>query len=395
MARSFVIRSATIVNPLYKQEKMYIVVRNGKVSDIGKDAQYEQPNEQKILPEVTADAQTMFVPGMIDVHIHGTSNADTMDATEEALSTIAGSLPSEGTTSFLATTLTQSEQAITDALVNAAAFKRSGQRDNQAEMVGVHLEGPFFTEEKAGAQPKEHLRQADTALFQKWQQAAEGLIKWVSLAPEQDPDHDLIRFLHETGVVAAAAHSNASSEEVEKAIDDGLSHVTHLFNGMSGLHHRTPGLAAAALIRPELTNEIIADGVHVHPTMVQLAYQLKGAFGLLLITDSIRAKCLQNGEYDLGGQTVTVRGNRPYLEDGTIAGSMLKMNEALKNSIAFTGCTEEEACAMASWNAACKLGVEDRKGNIAVGKDADIVQLDCDSKEVIRTWCKGTLAYEQ
>ncbi|SDI00265.1 N-acetylglucosamine-6-phosphate deacetylase [Alteribacillus bidgolensis] len=397
MTKSFLLRNVTIINPAQELNHAYIVVKDGKITAIGEDKNIEQDfskTEWSSIKEIKIDPDTVLVPGMIDVHIHGTNNADTMDATPEALTTIAESLPSEGTTSFLATTLTQSEKAITNALENAAAFAEGQQPSDLAEMLGVHLEGPFFTEEKAGAQPKEHLCEADIELLKKWQKAAKGFIKWVSLAPEKDPDHEVIRYLKDTGVIASAAHSNASIEEIEQAIDHGLTHVTHLFNGMKGLHHREPGLAAAALTRNELTNEIIADGVHVHPSMVNMAYQMKGSFRLLMITDSIRAKCLQNGEYDLGGQTVTVKGNRPYLTDGTIAGSVLKMNEAMKNIIDFTGCRLEEAVAMTSWNAACKLGVENRKGNIAVGKDADFVQLG-PNQEVIRTWCRGTLAYEK
>ncbi|MFB4163817.1 N-acetylglucosamine-6-phosphate deacetylase [Alteribacillus sp. JSM 102045] len=397
MTKSFLLRDVKVINPTQTLEHAYIVVKDGKIAAMGENENFERDfskNEWHSLKEIKIEPDTVLVPGMIDVHIHGTNNADTMDATPEALTAIAKSLPSEGTTSFLATTLTQSEAAITNALKNAAAYAEGEQPSDRAEMIGVHLEGPFFTAEKAGAQPKEHLCEADMEQFKKWQEAAKGLIKWVSLAPEKDPYFQLIRYLKDTGVIASAAHSNASSEEVEKAIDHGLTHVTHLFNGMSGLHHREPGLAAAALTRHELTNEIIADGVHVHPAMVNLAYQMKGPFGLLMITDSIRAKCLQNGEYDLGGQTVTVEGNRPYLPDGTIAGSVLKMNEAMKNILAYTGCRFEEAVAMTSWNAACKLGTKDRKGNIAVDKDADFVQLGHD-QEVIRTWCRGTLAYEK
>ncbi|MGY4688715.1 N-acetylglucosamine-6-phosphate deacetylase [Salibacterium sp. K-3] len=387
----FILRDVTVMNPDGRQEHAYVLVKNGVVAAMGRDSSAEEVVTETTV-QIKAEPDDVLIPGMIDVHIHGTNHADVMDGTPEALTAIAENLPSEGTTSFLATTITQHKDVITRALENAAAFA-SNQPAGRAEMLGIHLEGPFFTAEKAGAQPKEHLRPADTALFQQWQQAARGFIKWVSLAPEQDPDHALIRFLHQNGIVTAAAHSNAGLEEINEAAGSGVSHVTHLFNGMSGLHHREPGLASAALLNRALTNEIIADGVHVHPSMVDMAFRMKGAAGLLLITDSIRAKCLQNGRYDLGGQTVTVEGNRPYLEDGTIAGSMLKMNEALKNIMAFTDCSWEEAAAMASRNAAQKLGLP-RKGEVKEGKDADMVLLD-GNREVRRTWCRGVPAYEK
>ncbi|WP_026699605.1 N-acetylglucosamine-6-phosphate deacetylase [Salibacterium aidingense] len=388
----FVLRNVTVVNPDHTMDNAYVLVKGGKIAAIGED-QYITQDLPEIVEEKEVESGAVLVPGMIDVHIHGTNNVDTMDATQEALKTMAETLPSEGTTSFLATTITQHPDLITKALKNAASFAAEDRSAGCAEMIGVHLEGPFFSKDKAGAQPKEHLMQADVELFQKWQKEAEGLIKWVSLAPEQDPDHALIRYLTKNGVITAAAHSNASLEEVEKAANSGVSHVTHLFNGMSGLHHREPGVASAALLNQNVTNEIIADGVHVHPAMVKLAFHMKGAAGLLLITDSIRAKCLHNGTYDLGGQTVTVEGNKPYLEDGTIAGSMLKMNEAMRNILDYTGCTVEEAAAMTAWNAAAKLGLS-RKGSIEPGKDADFVLLDRE-KEVLRTWCRGEIAYEK
>ncbi|SFM21089.1 N-acetylglucosamine-6-phosphate deacetylase [Salibacterium qingdaonense] len=387
----FILRDVTVINPDGRWEHAYVHVKNGVIAAVGDDQGVRAAGTPETV-EIETGADEVLVPGMIDVHIHGTNNADVMDGTPEALRNISETLPSEGTTSFLATTITQHNDAITRALENAAAFP-ADQPEAGAEMLGVHLEGPFFTAEKAGAQPKEHLQKADPALFQQWQEAADGLIKWVSLAPEQDPDHALIRYLSQCGIVTAAAHSDAGLEEVDQAAVDGVSHVTHLFNGMSGLHHRDPGLASAALLNKRLTTEVIADGVHVHPAMVNMAFRLKGAADMLLITDSIRAKCLQNGTYDLGGQSVTVEGNRPYLEDGTIAGSMLKMNEALRNMMDFTGCTLEEAVAVTSKNAAAKLGLT-RKGTLHPGMDADMVLLKRNG-DVSRTWCRGTLAYQQ
>ncbi|MDQ0298060.1 N-acetylglucosamine-6-phosphate deacetylase [Salibacterium salarium] len=392
---NFVLRDVHIYNANEEIEHAYITVKNGKITAVGENdrMEIEIPDMDRWkLKEYTVESGTLLVPGMIDVHIHGVNNADVMDGTFDALTTMTQTLPAEGTTSFLATTITQSQDAITRALQNAAVFSKY-QAPQQAEMLGVHLEGPFFTPMKAGAQPKNFLLDADVSLFQEWQEAAEGLIKWVSLAPECDLDYQLIRHLKKTGVIASAAHSNANLEEVEQSIVAGLSHVTHLFNGMSGLHHREPGLASAALLHHKVTNEIIADGIHVHPSMVKMAHQMKGTTDIFLITDSIRAKCLPNGHYDLGGQTVTVEGNRPYLEDGTIAGSMLKMNEAMKNMMSYTDCSLKEAVAMTSANAAAKLGLE-HKGAIAPGMDADFVLLD-ENQEVIRTWCRGQIAYEK
>ncbi|MFB5662354.1 N-acetylglucosamine-6-phosphate deacetylase [Alteribacillus sp. HJP-4] len=393
---SFLLRHVSVVNHDFTMDDAFILVEENKIKAVGYENNIEQElslEEQQIPVQHQVKPGTRLVPGMIDMHIHGTSNSDTMDATPEALEVIAGALPAEGTTSFLATTLTSNEEAITNSLQNAAAV-RKGKQYKGAELLGIHLEGPFFSEEKAGAQPREFLRDADVDLFQKWQEAADGLIRLVSLDPERDRGHRLIRYLRETGVIVSAGHSNAGIEQITEAVHQGVSRVTHLYNGMSGLNHREPGLAAAALLNKHLQAEIIADAIHVHPAMVKLAYEMKGASGLTMITDSIRAKCMKNVSFKLGGQEVIMEGAKPLLPDGTLAGSVLKMNEAMRNLMTFTKCLPEEAVAMTSWNAARELGEDHRKGRIAPRMDADFTLLN-DSFEVEKTWCMGTLAYDK
>lgn len=334
------------------------------------------------------------VPGFIDLHIHGAAGADVMDGTKEALATMTKALPKEGTTSFLATTMTQEKAEIEQALLNAGYFIEDKLESGAAEILGIHLEGPFVNKNKAGAQPKQHIIDPDLALLQRWMELSQGSIRLVTLAPELPGGMEMVAFLKQHGIVASIGHSDATYDQVDEAIHAGCNHVTHLYNQMSALHHREPGVVGAAYLREELKAEIIADGVHSRPEMVKLAYRQKQGEGLILITDSMRAKCLKNGSYDLGGQAVKVADGMAVLADGTLAGSILKMGHAVKNIMAFTGCGLEDAIKMAAINPARQLGVYGRKGSIAAGKDADIVILD-ENLDVFMTICRGNIAYKR
>ncbi|MFT8316987.1 MAG: N-acetylglucosamine-6-phosphate deacetylase [Sporolactobacillus sp.] len=333
------------------------------------------------------------IPGMIDMHIHGANGADTMDATPGALSIIATALPKEATTAFLATTITQSTEAIEKALKNAAE-QIGHQKKGEAEILGIHLEGPFISPQRAGAQPAQYIVNADIERFDHWQEIAGGHIKEVTIAPEIDGGLDLIRHLAEHEVVASIGHSDGNERDVLKAIVAGATQVTHIYDGMRGLHHREPGIAGGALLHHELYNELICDGRHVCKEMVNLAYKLKGSDRMILITDAMRAKCLKNGTYDLGGQEVHVKDGLAVLSSGTIAGSVLKMDQAFQNIMSFTDATLEDVIQMGAINPALQTGVDDRKGSLDVGKDADFIILD-DQNKLVMTVCRGTVAYER
>lgn len=367
-------------------DKGYILVEDGKIKSFGPADELGGQSADKT---IELDAGATLAPGFIDLHIHGAGGADTMDSTPEALQTIARTLPAEGTTSFLATTITQERSLIEKALANAAAYKPEG---TEAEMLGIHLEGPFINEKRKGAQPLEHILKSDVELFKAWQEKSGQLIRLVTLAPELEGGKELVRHLAETGVIASIGHSDADYEEVREAVEAGATHVTHLFNGMKGLHHREPGTAGAALLFKELIVEMIADGVHVRPEMIKLALNSKGMDGMVLITDSMRAKCLKNGTYDLGGQDVTVKDGMALLEDGTLAGSILRMKDSVKNMTKFADITLAEAVKLASENPAKQLKVFDRKGSIAEGKDADLTVLN-ENMDIVLTICRGKVAY--
>lgn len=369
----------------------YLKIEDGLISSMGRKEELPSLEGCEV---VHVPAEHSIIPGMIDVHIHGANGADTMDGTKESLDVMAAILPAEGTTSFLATTITEKKAAIDVALKNVRDYMEGHQHAGQAEILGIHLEGPFINPGRAGAQPAKSILTPDLDVFMEWERLSGGTIKLVTLAPELDGDHALISYLHSRGIVASAGHTSATYEQMENAIDAGLSHVTHLFNQMSGLHHREPGVVGAAFARPELMVELIADGVHVKPEVVNIAYRQVTDERFILITDSMRAKCLKNGQYDLGGQMVTVKDGVALLDPDTLAGSVLKMDHAFTNVQDFTGAGIVNAIRMASENPARQLGVFDRKGSLKTGKDADIVLMDA-SQKITTTYCKGTLAYER
>lgn len=370
-------------------ENGYIKISGQKIVEFGQASDLADAEGYGI---VEVPSHFHAVPGFIDVHIHGAAGADTMDATGEALDTIATALPKEGTTSFLATTITQEPAEIEKALINARQYVEQQPAQGKAEILGVHLEGPFVNKKRAGAQPAQYISDPDLELFKRWQKLSNDTIKLVTLAPERPGGIELIRYLKENGIIASLGHTDATYEEVLEAIEAGSNHVTHLFNQMRGLHHREPGVVGATFLHKELKAEMIVDGVHVRPEMVLLAYQQKKSEGIILITDAMRAKCLKNGQYDLGGQEVTVQGGKAVLQDGTLAGSILKLGQGVRNIISYTGCSLEEAIIMASVNPAKQLNMFDRKGSIAIGKDADIVILN-ENIEVEMTICRGVRAY--
>ncbi|OQM46136.1 N-acetylglucosamine-6-phosphate deacetylase [Anoxybacillus sp. UARK-01] len=382
----FLLKNATIYAENEQIQRGYLLIENGKIAYVGPTP---PPSNAK---EFELSIHDCVLPGFIDLHIHGAAGADVMDATVKALQTMASVLPKEGTTSFLATTMTAASSEIEKAVKNVANYMAHDNRPGEAEVLGIHLEGPFLSPKRAGAQHPRNIIKPDIELFKKWQKEANGHIRLVTLAPEEENGLSLTAYLKETGVIASIGHSDAVYAEVKEAIQAGVTQATHLFNGMRGLHHREPGVVGAVLMHEEVLCEIIADGIHVAPEMVRFAYRNKGSEGLIAITDAMRAKCLGEGQYDLGGQQVTVRGKQATLKDGTLAGSILKLKDAVKNIMEFTRCSLEEAIRMASWNPAKQLGILDRKGSILPGKDADIVVLN-QEREVILTFCRGRLAY--
>lgn len=314
-----------------------------------------------------------LVPGFIDMHIHGAGGADVMDANLEALQTISAKLAEEGVTGFLATTMTAAPEQIEAAL---AMIPKAVKNLSGAAILGIHLEGPFISNEKMGAQAGQYILSPDVALFNRWQALAEGMIKLVTLAPEQENALSLVAALKDNNVIASIGHTNANYEKTVEAISAGCTHATHLFNAMPTLGSRSPGPVAAILNSDAVTAEVIVDGHHLHPATCKLTLRSKGVSKLVLVSDAMRGKCMGNGHFELGGQEVIVAHGKATLADGTLAGSVLSIPKAIKNMMNFTDCSLEDAIIMATMNPAHQLKLNATKGSIEVGKHADLVVLD-------------------
>lgn len=361
-----------------------VVVQDNKIEAIIGLSKVGQYSDAK---KIQLPSSYHLIPGMIDMHIHGMLGVDVMDGTPQALQAMVEGLPKEGVTGFLATTMTVSKQAIEKAITNVANFSSK----KGAQILGLHLEGPFISAGKLGAHRREFVLTPDIDLFNHWQTLAKNLIKLVTIAPEVTGAMSFIKQLTKQGVIASVGHSNASFNETQDAFKSGCNHVTHIYNAMSGLHHREPGVALAALMSNVLI-ELIADGIHVSPVMMKFLLSVKSVDQLCLVTDAMRAKCMPDGEYDLGGQTVYVAEGSARLSDGTLAGSILTMQKALKNLITLKLCTLSDITHFTAINPAKQLGIFDHKGSIAINKDADLVILD-EQYNVHKTMCRGEMVF--
>ena len=330
-----------------------------------------------------------LVPGFIDVHTHGAYGFDTNDGTPEGLRHWMRHIPEDGVTSILPTTVTQMPDVLTAAAANVAAVIDEGYEG--AEILGIHFEGPYLDMEYKGAQPPEAIAKASVEEFSRYQAAAKGHIKYITLAPELDEDFALTRYCKETGVVVSMGHSAATYEEALLGIANGASSMTHVYNGMTPYHHRRQGLVNAAFRVRSVYGEIICDGCHSDVNALNNFFTAKGSDYGIMISDSLRAKhCPPGGEYTLGGHQIEIG------EDGlarlkgtdTIAGSTLKMNQGLRILVEEAMVPFETALNSCTLNPARCLGVDDRKGRLTAGYDADIVALG-DDYSVIQTYCRG------
>ncbi|WP_017798129.1 N-acetylglucosamine-6-phosphate deacetylase [Oceanobacillus kimchii] len=379
----------TIYTGFEKIENAGIFVSEGKIECIISEKEQFEPSEG--FEVIDANHEWNAMPGFIDGHIHGGYGVDVMDADVHSLQMLAEKLPSEGTTSYLATTITQSPEEIEKALSNVYSFENQA---GTAEMMGVHLEGPFVEVSKAGAQPKEYIVQPDLDQFRHWQQISGNNIRTITMAPEHDANGEFIKYLHESGVNVSAGHTDASFSQMKTAVSQGVRQLTHLCNAMNGIHHRGIGAVGAAFQLEDLRAELITDGIHVVPEMMQLIYDSMGSERIIIITDAMRAKGLEDGDYELGGQPVTVKEGRATLANGSLAGSVLRMIDGVKNMLGLEGVSIEDVIQMASVNPAKQVGIFDQKGSIEVGKHADILLVN-NELDIQYTICRGKTAYRK
>lgn len=328
-----------------------------------------------------------LVPGFIDMHTHGALGCEVMDATPEALQAIARHAAQHGVTAFLPTTTAADDQATMAALRIAAAAM--GRQADGAVVVGVHLEGPYLNIDRRGAQPAEAVRRADPQEYERYLDL--GVIRMITAAPEYPESRTLFTTARRRGIIGSIGHTRATVEEVNLAVQAGASHVTHTFNGMEPLHHRQPGVVGAALTNDALMCELIADNVHLDPTILRLAWRAKGPARLVLVTDAMSGTSMPEGDYVLGGAKVLVHDGQARLPDGTLAGSTLTLERGLRNMMAAAQLSLAEALPLVTSNPARELGLM-HKGSIAVGQDADLVALD-HAGDVLLTMVGGRVLY--
>lgn len=330
-----------------------------------------------------------IVPGFIDVHTHGAYGFDTNDAEAEGLRHWMAHIPEEGVTAILPTTVTQMPDVLEKAVANVAAVVEEGYEG--AEILGIHFEGPYLDMQYKGAQPPEAIAAPTVEQFKRYQEAAKGLIRYITMAPEHDPDFALTRYCKETGVVVSMGHSSAGYEDAMMGIANGATSMTHVYNGMTPYHHRNVGLVGIAFRVRDIYGEIIADGCHSHVAALNNFFSIKGRDFGIMISDSLRAKhCPPGGDYELGGHPIEIRENGlAYLKGtDTIAGSTLNMNRGLQIMVEEALIPFDTALNACTINPARCLGVDDRKGKICAGYDADLVVLG-DDYQVLQTYCRG------
>ncbi|MBC8103279.1 MAG: N-acetylglucosamine-6-phosphate deacetylase [Cytophagales bacterium] len=384
------VAGARIVTPGGILEDGVVMLAGGRIRAV------ERTQNFVLLGGTVIDATGLtLLPGFLDVHVHGGGGADAMDASPAALRTICRTHAAHGTTGLLLTTITQSQESIGAALVAARDAVRQGVSfcPDGATPLGIHLEGPYLCSARAGAQPREFIRDYEAGEFAQWLEIADGTLKLMTLAPERPSADALIARARAAGVVVSIGHTDADTAQTMAALDAGVSHATHLFNAMPPLHHRLPGPIAPLLTDTRVLAEIIADGHHLAPEVVRLVVSAKGAGGVALITDAMAGAGAGEGTYSLGGHSVTVTDGRATLADGTLAGSVLTMDRAAANVRSWSGMGWEAIVRMTSTNVADEMGWEE-KGRIVPGADADFVLVD-DALTVYATYVAGQCVYHR
>ncbi|MEX2117105.1 MAG: N-acetylglucosamine-6-phosphate deacetylase [Bacteroidota bacterium] len=365
--------NARLVTPFRIIERGTLVTDGPTIAEVGS-------SDEVTIPPGTSRIDVggnWLTPGFVDVLVHGGGGYGFADMSKEALDTISEFFFRHGTTGMLAALHSKPEKEMIADVRRISDFIQKGPKSN---IWGIHLEGPFINSEYHGAMKTEYLWKPDLPAWDRLFGASNGTIRLMTIAPELPGVEAIMRAAARHGVVLSIGHSKASYQEVLNAIDNGAAHVTHLFNAMPVFHHRNPGVVVAALLHNELKIELIADGIHVHPAVMKLLYNIKGDGGIVLITDAIRASGMKDGEYTFMDQSIAVKDKRAYLADGTLAGSTLTMEEAVRNMVRLVDVPVTNAVRMASFNGAKVLGLSHRKGILAVGKDADLVVMDKDFK---------------
>ena len=375
----------------FKNVLVYVAGEGVKKCTVEFDETIRAIGETSTAEEIVLPEDAIVLPGFIDQHIHGAGGSDGMDATIADYETIAKTVAAEGTTSFVITTMTQSVENITKAMQAVKEYRES--EHDGARVVGIHLEGPFIAPAFKGAQPLDYVAKPDVDVFKAYNEASGNAIKIVTLAPEVEGAAELIAYLMENGIVSSIGHTGAKCADIEKAIESGASNITHTYNAQTALHHREIGTVGSAMLYDELNCELIADTIHVSVPAMRLLIKNKPADKVSLITDAMRAKGIPDGVSELGGQVVYVKNGEARLEDGTLAGSVLRMNRAVQNTVEKVGVPFTKAVDFATINPARMLGIDKETGSIAVGKRADFTVINA-NYDVLYTVSGGKVIYK-
>lgn len=352
-----------------------VVIEDGTIASIGPRSAIASPAGARVVNFSDATLASSF----FDIHIHGAAGHDVMEATPAALDTIARFLASRGTGSFLATTVTAPLDATLRAVEGLAKYIAQPQREGSARALGIHLEGPFLSHAKRGVQPAEHLLAPDIAIFDKMFEAGQGHVRLMTLAPELPGAQKLTEHAVKRGVRVSLGHSNATAAETRAAIAAGAASATHTFNAMRAIDHREPGILGTVLTDDTLFSELICDGVHSAPEISRLWWRAKGLERAILVTDAMSATGMPDGEYQLGGFAVQVAQGRA-MRDGVLAGSVLTLDRALGNFVAFTGARIEDGLRLVTANPAALTGFEKEAGFLAPGRPANLVAVSPEGK---------------
>lgn len=363
------ITNTHLYTPTGRLNPAWLLIENSHIHSLGegKPPELSTKNETQVI-----DARGgHLLPGFIDIHVHGAMGHELMDATSEGLRLMARFYAQHGVTSFLPSTWAAPHEQTWRTLEMVSML--IGPVENGATILGVHMEGPYLNAAKCGAQDPAAIRRADPPEARAYLDT--GIVRYLSLAPEFPENHWLIEECIRRGIAVALGHTEATYDQVKEAVRRGVRSVTHTFNAMTGLGHRQPGTVGAVLTIPDLFCELIADNIHIHPAVMKLLVNAKTPAGVILITDAMRGAGLPDGDYQIDQRMVTVRDGAVRLPDGTLAGSTLTIDRALRNILAATGRSLEEIWPMTSLNAARLLNF-DTKGSLEPGKDADLVVLD-------------------
>ena len=339
--------------------------------------------------EIIDQSGKWIAPGLVDTHIHGYKNHDVMDNDADGIKVMSEALLSCGVTSFLPTTLTSSKERLKDV---AETIGKMYKEVDGAKIQGIYFEGPFFTEEHKGAQNPSYFGDPDLDTFHEWQEASGGLIKKIALAPERKGVKEFVKTVTDEGVVVSLGHSNATLEEAQEAVEAGASVFVHAYNGMRGLNHREPGMVGALLTLQHVFSELICDGHHVHPQAAEVLMEKAGHDHVALITDCMMAGGMPDGNYNLGEFPVVVAEGTARLESGNLAGSILKLKDAIKNVVDWGIATPEQAVMMASYVPAVSCKIDDKCGMIAEGRAADFIVLET-NMDLVATYLDGVERY--